>query len=241
VRLKHLALSTLLVTFAAPALRAEYIVLRSGQRLAVTGYQILGDKYRLQLKGGTVEVPAEQVLSIEPEEVFTPVPPVEVSQEPWEPFGELIRAAAKRYSVDADLITSVIAAESNFDPKAISRRNARGLMQLLPATASRLGVKNIFDPQENIDAGTHYLSDLLLLYKNNLALTLAAYNAGPERVQRYGQRVPPFAETISYVRRVKQTYDRRKSSGASVADKAPLRGAPIAATAIRTTTPAAEF
>jgi soluble lytic murein transglycosylase-like protein len=85
-------------------------------------------------------------------------------------------------------------------------------MQLLPATAAHLGVKNIFDPQENIDAGTHYLSDLLLLYKNDLALTLAAYNAGPQRVQRYGQRVPPFAETISYVRRVKQTYNQRKAS-----------------------------
>jgi len=208
VRLKYLALSALFVAFAAPA-RAEYIVLRSGQRLEVTSYQILGDKYHLQMKGGTADVPAEQVVAIEPEEVFTPVPHVEVSQEP---FGDLIRAAAKRYSVDADLITSVIAAESNFNPQAISRRDARGLMQLLPATAARLGVKNIFDPQENIEAGTHYLSDLLVLYKNDLALALAAYNAGPDRVQRYGQRVPPFAETISYVRRVKQTYNQRKSS-----------------------------
>jgi hypothetical protein len=213
VRLKHLAMSGLLVALAAPGVRAEYIVLRSGQRIAVTGYQILDNKYHLQMKGGTADVPVDQVQTIEPEDVFTPVPHVEVSQEP---FGELIREAAKRYSVDADLITSVIAAESNFDPKAISRRNARGLMQLLPATATRLGVKNIFDPQENIEAGTHYLSDLLLLYKNDLALTLAAYNAGPERVQRYGQRVPPFAETISYIHRVKQTYSQRKSGASSV-------------------------
>jgi hypothetical protein len=210
VRLKHLALSALCVAVIAPASRAEYIVLRSGQRLTVTGYQILGDKYHLQMKGGTVDVPVDQVVAIEPEDVFTPVPHVEVSQEP---FGELIKAAAKHYSVDADLITSVIAAESNFDPKAISRRNARGLMQLLPSTAAHLGVKNIFDPQENIEAGTHYLSDLLVLYKNDLALALAAYNAGPDRVQHYGQRVPPFAETISYVRRVKKTYNLRKSGG----------------------------
>jgi Transglycosylase SLT domain len=234
VRLKHLALSALLVVFAAPAVRAEYIVLRSGQRFAVTGYQLLDNySYRLQMKGGTVDVPVEQVLSIEPEEVFTPVPQMEVSQEP---FGDLIRAAAKRYSVDADLITSVIAAESNFDPKAISRRDARGLMQLLPATAARLGVKNIFDPQENIEAGTHYLSDLLQLYKNDLALTLAAYNAGPERVQQYGQTVPPFAETISYIRRVKQTYQQRKSTVPSAADKTPQRAAPVAAKG-NTTTP----
>jgi soluble lytic murein transglycosylase-like protein len=122
----------------------------------------------------------------------------------------LIEGAAARYSVDADLITSVIAAESNFDPKAISRRNARGLMQLLPGTAARLGVQNIFDPRENIDAGTRYLRDLLQLYKNDLALTLAAYNAGPQRVRQYG-RVPPFAETRSYVQRVRSAYAKRKS------------------------------
>jgi hypothetical protein len=227
VQLKHLALSALVVAFAAPALRAEYVVLRNGQRLTITGYQVVGDKYRLQVKGGTADVGVEQVLSIEPEDVFRPVPipvtPPEVSREP---FGELIRAAAKRYGVDADLITSVIAAESNFNPNAISRRNARGLMQLIPTTAKSLGVRDIFDPQENIDAGTHYLSDLLLLYRNDLALALAAYSAGPERVQRYGHRVPPFAETISYVRRVKQTYSQRKSSGSPA--KAAASGTPVA-------------
>lgn len=219
MRLKYLALIAVLVAFAAPASRAEYIVLRSGQRLAVTGYQLIDGKYHLQMKGGTADVAAEEVVAIEPEEIFTPVPAVEVSKEP---FGELIRAAGKRYSVDVDLITSVIAAESNFDPKAISRRNARGLMQLLPTTATRLGVKNIFDPQENIEAGTHYLSDLLLLYKNDLALALAAYNAGPERVEHYGQRVPPFAETIAYIRRVSQSYNQRKSG--NLIDKTKLRG-----------------
>jgi soluble lytic murein transglycosylase-like protein len=122
----------------------------------------------------------------------------------------LVEAAAARYSVDADLITSVIAVESNFDPKAVSRKNARGLMQLLPETAARLGVKNIDDPQENIDAGTRYLRELLQKYNNDLVLTLAAYNAGPERVQQYG-RVPPFAETISYVRRVRRSYEKSKS------------------------------
>ncbi len=84
-------------------------------------------------------------------------------------------------------------------------------MQLLPETAARLGVHNIFDPAENIDAGTHYLSDLLALYKNDLALTLAAYNAGPLRVQQYG-RVPPFAETQMYVRKVRTAYAKRKAA-----------------------------
>jgi soluble lytic murein transglycosylase-like protein len=202
-------LAAFVVLIAAHAVRAEYVVLRSGQRLTVTGYQLVGDKYELQLVGGSVEVPSQEVVAIEPEEVFVSLPPAPVAMAKG-PFGELIEAAAKRYSVDVDLVASVIAAESNFNPKAISPRNARGLMQLLPVTAERLGVKDIFDPGENIDAGTHYLSELLKLYKNDLALALAAYNAGPERVQRYG-RVPPYNETVSYVRRVKNTYENRKS------------------------------
>ena len=210
MRLKQTMVLLLLLMLAAPALRAEYVVLRGGQRLTVTSYQLLGDKYRLQMTGGFVEVPVEEVVAIEPEEVFTPAP-VKPAVKP--PYRELVEAAAARYKVDADLITSVIAVESNFDPKAKSRRDARGLMQLLPETAARLGVKDIYDPQENIDAGTRYLRDLLQKYGNDLVLALAAYNAGPERVQQYG-RVPPFAETISYVRRVKHGYEKSKASAA---------------------------
>jgi len=208
VRLKRAALLLPLTLLGAPALRAEYVVLRSGQRLTVTSYQFNGDKYRLQMKGGSVEIAAEEVVAIEPEEVFTSVPSTPAVKPPYR---ELVEAAAARYKVDADLITSVIAVESNFDPKAVSRKKARGLMQLLPETAARLGVRNIEDPQENIDAGTRYLRELMQKYNNNLALALAAYNAGPERIQQYG-RVPPFPETISYVRRVKRGYENGKSS-----------------------------
>jgi soluble lytic murein transglycosylase-like protein len=208
VRLKSVALLLPLGLLGAQALRAEYVVLRSGQRLTVTSYQLNGDKYRLQMAGGSVEIAAEEVVAIEPEEVFTPVPATPAVKPPYR---ELVEAAAARYNVDADLITSVIAVESNFDPKAVSRKKARGLMQLLPETAARLGVRNIEDAQENIDAGTRYLRELLQKYNNNLALALAAYNAGPERIRRYG-RVPPFAETISYVRRVKHDYENSKSS-----------------------------
>ena len=214
-----------LALFAAPELRAEYVVLRSGQRLTVTSYQLLGDKYRLQVAGGSLEIAAEEVVAIEPEEVFTPTPS---NPNVKPPFRELVEAAAARYSVDADLITSVIAVESNFDPKARSRRDARGLMQLLPETAARLGVKDIYDPKENIDAGTRYLRDLLQKYGNNLVLALAAYNAGPERVQQYG-RVPPFAETISYVRRVKRGYEKNK---ASTVKKKKVQPEPVAATSL---------
>lgn len=223
MRLRQAALLLPLVLLAAPALRAEYVVLRSGQRLSVTGYQLLGNKYRLQMAGGFVEIAAEEVVAIEPEEVFTPLPAKPVTKPPYR---ELVEAAAARYSVDADLITSVIAVESNFDPKAVSRRNARGLMQLLPETAARLGVQNIYDPQENIDAGTRYLRELLQKYNNDLVLALAAYNAGPERVQHYG-RVPPFAETISYVRRVKRGYEKSKTSASAKTMNLP--GAGVAA------------
>ena len=223
MRLKRAALLLSLGLVAAPALRAEYVVLRSGQRLKVTGYQLLGDKYRLQMGGGTVEIAAEEVVTIEPEEVFTPLPAKPIVKAPYR---ELVEAAAARYRVDADLITSVIAVESNFDPKALSPKNARGLMQLLPETAERLGVQNIYDPQENIDAGTRYLRELLQRYNNDLALALAAYNAGPERVQQYG-RVPPFAETLSYVRRVERSYEKSKSKASA---KKPASPGAMAAT-----------
>jgi soluble lytic murein transglycosylase-like protein len=206
VRLRGILLCAVLLG-VAPSLRAEYVALRNGQRLHVTGYQLLGEKYRLQIAGGIVEVPLEEVMAIEPEDLFAPVPaPVAATA----PFREMVKAAAARYSVDADLIASVIATESNFDPKAVSKKNARGLMQLLPETAARFGVQNIFDPQENIDAGTHYLRDLLRRYDNDLVLALAAYNAGPERVLRFG-RVPPYPETVSYIRRVKRAYAKSKA------------------------------
>ena len=223
MRLKRAALLLSLVVLAAPTLRAEYVVLRSGQRLRVTGYQLLGDKYRLQMAGGVVEIAAEDVVAIEPEDSFTSLPAKAIVKPPYR---ELVQAAAARYNVDADLITSVIAVESNFDPKALSRKNARGLMQLLPETAARLGVQDIYDPQENIDAGTRYLRELLEKYNNNLTLALAAYNAGPDRVEQYG-RVPPFTETLSYVRRVKRSYDKSKSKASA---KTPASPGAIAAT-----------
>src|SRR5262249_5014899 len=152
------------------------------------------------------EVPVEEVVTIEPQLLFSSDPP---KPEPVAsgPYREFIAAAAEKYKIDADLISSVIAIESNFDPKAVSRRNARGLMQLMPQTASRFGVKNIFDPKENIDGGTHFLRDLLQRYNNDLVLALAAYNAGPERVVA---TVPPYRETRTYVVKVKKNYDQRK-------------------------------
>jgi len=183
---------------AAPA-SADYAVLRSGGRLHVTGYELDGDRVRLAVAGGAVDIAASDLISIEPEDVFPAPPPADVD------FGvryaKLIHAAAQKHGVDEKLISSVIAAESNFDPKAISRKHALGLMQLLPTTAKQYAVTNVFDPAQNIDAGTHYLKDLLARYQGNLKFALAAYNAGPEMVDRYGG-VPPFPETRSYVRQI---------------------------------------
>jgi hypothetical protein len=207
VRVIRSVLFSLLLGVCAFGARGDYLVLRSGARLNVTAYQLIGGHYRVQLNGGSAEIVASDVVAIEPEEIFVSTPRMPIMQAP---FGELIEAASKKYGVDADLVYSVVAAESGFKPQAISRRGARGLMQLLPSTASRLGVKDIFDPAQNIDAGTRYLRDLLALYRGDLVLTLAAYNAGPGAVQRYG-RVPPYNETQSYVRAIRKTYALRKS------------------------------
>ena len=202
-----LALSIgLALTVCAADARADYFVLRTGARLNVSAYQLLGDHYHIQINGGSAEIAAADVVAIEPEEIFVPVPRMPLTQAP---FGELIRNASQKYGVDADLLFSVIAAESNFNSKAVSRRGARGLMQLLPATAARLGVTDTFDPAQNIDAGTRYLHELMTRYQGDLVLTLAAYNAGPGAVQHYG-RVPPYNETISYVRAIRRTYAERK-------------------------------
>jgi soluble lytic murein transglycosylase-like protein len=205
-----LALSIgLALTVCAADARADYFVLRTGARLNVSAYQLLGDHYHIQINGGSAEIAAADVVAIEPEEIFVPAPRMPLTQAP---FGELIRNASQKYGVDADLLFSVIAAESNFNSKAVSRRGARGLMQLLPATAARLGVTDIFDPAQNIDAGARYLHELMTRYQGDLVLTLAAYNAGPAAVQHYG-RVPPYHETISYVRAIRRTYAERKLKG----------------------------
>jgi soluble lytic murein transglycosylase-like protein len=121
-------------------------------------------------------------------------------------FDHFIEQAARSHAVRPELVRAVIVVESAFNPNAVSNRGAVGLMQLRPATARRYGVANAFDPEQNIKAGVHYLRDLLTRYGNNLELTLAAYNAGEDAVERYGHSVPPFAETQHYVPTVLRIY-----------------------------------
>lgn len=131
--------------------------------------------------------------------------PGEVNGLPPSTFDGLIEEAAQRHGVDADLVKSVIKVESNFDPGAVSHAGAKGLMQLMDGTAAELGVTDSFDVAQNIDGGVAYLAQQLRRFQGDKRLALAAYNAGPGAVQRYGD-VPPIAETQAYVQRVLSFY-----------------------------------
>jgi soluble lytic murein transglycosylase-like protein len=120
-------------------------------------------------------------------------------------------AAAKATRVDAALIHAVIFVESQYNPAARSPAGAIGLMQLMPDTAKRYGVKDLLDPEQNIRAGAAYLRDLMALFGNDLRLVLAAYNAGEEAVAKYGNRIPPYRETAAYVPRVLSQYRKLRA------------------------------
>jgi soluble lytic murein transglycosylase-like protein len=204
------AFVTALALASPSSAHADYAVLRSGVRLHITGYQLSGERVRLTIEGGNVEIAADEILSVEREDVF-PALPVAPVPPPTGPYGQLIRDAAKKHGVDEKIIHHLIAVESNFNPRAVSRKRAQGLMQLLPRTAARYSVSNVFDPAQNIDGGTRYLKDLLSRFHDSLPLALAAYNAGPELVERYGG-VPPLRETQNYVRQITARLAREKST-----------------------------
>ncbi len=119
-----------------------------------------------------------------------------------------VKKAASYYQLDEALLHAVIAAESGYDPRIVSRKGAVGLMQLMPETARRYHVKNSLDPIQNIGAGAQHLSNLLAMFNNNVQLALAAYNAGENNVRKYGGRIPPFPETMAYVPKVLGLYER---------------------------------
>src|SRR5208282_1474178 len=126
-------------------------------------------------------------------------------------LNEVVNSASQRYWLDPDLVKSVIKAESGFNSRAVSPKGAQGLMQLMPGTASQLGVPNAFDPAANVEGGTKYLRELLERYNFDLVKALAAYNAGPLRVEQFGG-VPPYYETRAYVARVVRDFNKKKAA-----------------------------
>jgi soluble lytic murein transglycosylase-like protein len=199
------------LTGAASA--GEYAVLASGARMHIDRHEADGAKVRLFNGTGFVELDSTVVRSYEAEEHVAEVPvPVQdvVAKEasggsaavaPATPL-ELADAAADRYGLPRELVRSVMAAESGFQPTAISPKGAIGLMQLMPDTAQALGA-DPRDPAQNVDAGTRYLRDLLEKYNYGLRHALAAYNAGPQAVDKYNG-VPPYRETINYIGRIEK-------------------------------------
>lgn len=162
-----------------------------------------------------VEIPSDAVLTVEsipdPPPVPAVRPPATQSAAPLTAaeMHQIVSRAGTQHNIDADLLASVIKAESNGNTLAVSRTGARGLMQLMPGTASTLGVQDSFAPEQNIGGGTAYLDQLLKRYNDNVALALAAYNAGPLAVDRY-HGIPPYRETRAYVARVIREFNRRK-------------------------------
>jgi len=126
----------------------------------------------------------------------------------------LITAAAARYRLDPRLMVAIMRQESSFNPRAVSYKGARGLMQLMPATAARFGVRDIMDPAQNIEGGAQYLRFLLDTFNGNVELALAGYNAGENAVARYGNRIPPYRETVDYVQRISAHYNRLTNGAA---------------------------
>ena len=190
---------------------AEMANLRNGFSIRHEWRETQGETTRLYLGSGsnagyvdiaTAEIDGYEAAPPEPD-VAKPAKAADLTS--------IIGDASERSRIDADFIASVIRAESGNNPRAVSRKGAQGLMQLMPETANTLGVKDSLDPVDNVDGGVRYLRELLVRYNGDAAKALAAYNAGPQRVQQYGG-VPPYNETRAYVRRVILDYNRKKTA-----------------------------
>ncbi len=196
----------ILAILAVPT-RADIAVLTNGQTFKVTTHRVEEGLVYLSLKdGGEIGLPAASLRGLVPDEV---VEEVAMAPAGSGDLRELATAAARRHGLDPGLVLAVVSVESAFRPEAVSRKGAQGLMQLMPATAASLGVKDVFDPVENLDGGSRHLGSLLTLYGGDLVSALAAYNAGAGAVARHGG-VPPYRETRAYVKKVLERYQAPK-------------------------------
>jgi soluble lytic murein transglycosylase-like protein len=191
-----------MLALGVQASAAEIAVLRNGFSIRHDRHENVEQSTRLFVGSNWVDVPSGEIERFEVEDVPVASPPAP-------DFSDAVNAASGRHQIDRDLISSIISAESGFQQRAVSRKGAQGLMQLMPGTASRLGIKDAFDPAANVEGGTRYLRELLMRYKGDLVKALAAYNAGPKRVEQY-KGVPPYRETQAYVSRIIRDYNRKK-------------------------------
>ncbi len=211
----------------------EHVTLKNGFELDCVRREVVGDKIRLYLadKGSAsagdsnyLEVAADSIVRVETvvevpaaaAAVKLPSPVTLMTAPTKEEMHEMLAHAGARHNIDEDLLASVVRAESGGQVRAVSRTGAKGLMQLMPGTASAMGVDDAFRPEQNISGGTAYLDSLLTRYHDNVALALAAYNAGPGAVDRY-HGIPPYRETREYVARVIREFNRRKQMAALTA------------------------
>jgi transglycosylase-like protein with SLT domain len=195
------------------AFSADFAVLRNGFSIRHERRQVIDAITRLYLPGinaGYVDIPTSEIERFEKDQTpVTPAPTPGQTAVPAPNLNDVINSVSDRHHLDPDLINSVIRAESAFNPRAVSPKGAQGLMQLMPNTASQLGVANAFNPQANVEGGTRYLRELLERYNFDLIKALAAYNAGPHRVEQY-RGVPPYYETRAYVARIIRDFNRKK-------------------------------
>jgi soluble lytic murein transglycosylase-like protein len=219
IRFAILSAALLAAPFFVAPIRAELIIFSDGRVTKADGFQVDGDEVEIRLRGGgSYRVDASLVERIVEDEVE--VSEVEVREVGFDEkvaydlsykedrrplfstaYDSIIAAEAKKHGVDASLVSAVIRAESNYEPRALSRKGARGLMQLMPATAKRLEVRKPFDPAANVAGGVKYLKELAERFHHRPELVLAAYNAGERAVETYGG-VPPYRETVGYVKRI---------------------------------------
>ena len=202
----------------------EHVTLKNGFEYDCMRRETVGDKVRLYFGTGganyleiavdavvRVETLPDPVAAVAPSAVRATVVTAGSAVEPTaSELAQMVARAGAAHHVDADLLLSVVHAESGGKTHVVSRAGARGLMQLMPGTAAALGVKDVFAPEQNVEGGTSYLDALLTRYKDNIALALAAYNAGPGAVDKY-HGVPPFHETRAYVSRIIREFNRRKT------------------------------
>jgi Transglycosylase SLT domain len=235
--LRSTVLLTLVAVCVPVAASAELIVFEDGRVVKAAGYSLHSDELEIVLPGGgSYRVDLSRVERIVDDEVVVSSVAVEdLRPQPSAPYDlsfsevrrplfgtaydSVIEKAAKEQNLDASFVSALIRAESNYDSRAVSRKGARGLMQLMPATAKRLSVRRPFDPESNVRGGVRYLRELVDRFGHRPDLVLAAYNAGEGAVESYGG-VPPYRETVAYVARIMtwwQPRDASQGAGTAVA------------------------